>query len=50
MAMLNLIESERVAVDPENKEALDQISMQTSLLQIHLNLLYKRLYSDKGPR
>jgi hypothetical protein len=50
MALMNEIEYERISVDPRNKEALAQISTQAYMLQTYMNLLYKRIYTENGPR
>ena len=50
MAMINQIETERIAIDPRNKEVLNELSILTSLLQTNVNILYRRLYNDDTAR
>ncbi len=50
MAMVNQLESARINIDPQNKEVLEEISMQTALLQTSMSLLYKRLYTEDNTR
>ena len=44
MAMLNDIESMKTTIDHDNLEELKKISRDTAMLQMYVNLLYRRIY------